>query len=174
MRWLIIAAATLALAVAAAGCGGSDEESSGTTTDTTVVTETTTDESTTEETTTGETTEETTTDLSGVLGSEDCIQLVAALASLGQAFAAPGSGDDASDFFGNFDPPDEIKDDIQTLSEWYQAYAAAVKDAGFEPGTTPSADQLQSFQAAIASLDQEGVSAASERIGVWAQTNCQS
>ena len=175
MRWLTIAAATLALAVAAAGCGGSDEESSGTTTDTAVLTETTTEESTSE-TTTEETTtaDETSGDLSGVLGSEECVQLVAALTSFGAALAAPGSGDEATDFFGNFEAPDEIKADIQTVAEWYKAYVAAVQEAGFQSGQTPDADQLQAFQAAVAGLDQEGVTAASERIGAWAQANCHS
>jgi len=178
MRWLTVAVASLALAlalalaVAAAGCGGSDEDSSGTTADTTVLTETTeetTSETTTEESTTGGTE----TDLSGILGSEECIQLVAAMTSFGAAFAAPGSGDDASDFFGNFEAPDEIKADVQTVAEWYQAYLAAVQEAGLQSGQTPTADQLQAFQSAVAGLDQEGAIAASERIGAWAQANCQ-
>ena len=173
MRWLTVSLAALALALAGVGCGGSDEES-GATTDTATLTETTTEESTTDETTTDETTtDETGTDLSGVLASEDCIQLVAALTSLGTAFAAPGSGDDATDFFGNFDAPDEIKSDIQTVADWYKAYSAAVQEAGFQTGQTPSAEQLQSFQTAVEGLDQEGVTAASERIGAWAQANCQ-
>lgn len=175
MRWLTVSLAALALALAGVGCGGSDEES-GATTDTATLTETTTEESTTEETTTDETTTDGSTnpDLSGVLASEECIQLVAAITSLGTASATPGSGDDASDFFGNFEAPDEIKDDVQTLADWYKAYLAAVQEAGFQTGQTPSAEQLQSFEAAVAGLDQEGVTAASERIGAWAQANCQS
>jgi len=173
MRWLTIAVATLALAVAAAGCGGSDEESSGTATDTTVVTETTTDESTTEESTTDETTTDGSTNFSGIVGSEDCIQLIAAVAAIGQAFAVPGSGGDTSQFFEGFDPPSEIAADIQTLADWYTAYAEALQDIGFEAGQTPTAEQLQQYQAALAGLDQTGVSEASERIGTWANENCQ-
>ena len=170
MRWLTIVVAALALALAAVGCGGSDEES-GATTDTASLTETT------EETTTHETTTDgTETDLSGVgvLASEDCTQLVAALSSFSQAFAAPGSGDDSSNFFDQFNPPDEIKADVETLAEWYQAYFAAVEDAGIKAGSTPGPEQLQQFQEALAGLDQTGVSEASGRIGTWAQENCQS
>lgn len=169
MRWLTVFLAALALALVGVGCGGSDEESSATT-DTATLTETTS-----EDTTTGEaTTDGTETDLSGILASEDCVQLVAALSSFGQAFAAPGSGDDSSDFFDQFDPPDEIKADVETLAEWYQAYFAAVQDAGLEAGQTPTPEQLQRYQAALAGLDQAGVSEASSRIGTWAQENCQS
>lgn len=171
MRWLTIVVAALALALAGVGCGGGDDEA-GATTDTTVIEETTTQETTTDETTTGGTE----TDLSGlgVLASEDCIQLVAALTSFGTAFATPGSGDDASGFFDQFDPPAEIEADVKTLAEWYKAYFAAVQDAGLEAGQTPTPEQLQRYQAALASLDQAGVSEASERIGTWAQENCQS
>jgi len=169
MRWLTVSLAALALALAGVGCGGSDEESSATT-DTAVLTETTTEESTTDESTT----EETTTDFSGVLASEECIQLVAALAGLSQAIAAPGSGDDASDFFGKFDAPDEIKADVQTVAEWYKTYLAAVQEAGLQTGETPTAEQLQRFQEALAGLDQAGVTEASDRIGAWAEENCQS
>lgn len=169
MRWLTIVVAALVLAIAGAGCGGGDDEA-GATTDTTVLEETTTEETTTEEATT----EETETDLSGILASEECIQLVAALTSFGAAFAAPGSGDDASDFFGKFDAPDEIKADVQTVAEWYKAYLAAVQEAGLQTGETPTAEQLQRFQAALAGLDQAGVTEASDRIGAWAEENCQS
>jgi hypothetical protein len=77
-------------------------------------------------------------------------------------------------FFGKFDAPDEIKADVQTLAKWYQAYAAALQKAGFKAGQTPTAQQLQSYQAALAGLDQTGVAAASQRISAWAQANCHS
>ena len=174
MRWLTIVVAALVLAIAGAGCGGGDDEA-GATTDTTVLEETTTEDTTTGEATTDEaTTEETETDLSGILASEECIQLVAALTSFGAAFAAPGSGDDASDFFGKFDAPDEIKADVQTVAEWYKTYLAAVQEAGLQTGETPTAEQLQRFQEALAGLDQAGVTEASDRIGAWAEENCQS
>ena len=180
MRWHAIAVATLALlALAAAGCGGGNNESSASS-DTTTVTETTTGESTTAGTTTeGSTTAESTTtqattDLSGALGSKGCVQLAAAIASIGQAFATPGSGGAASGFFGKFDAPDEIKADVQTLAKWYQAYAAALQKAGFKAGQTPTPQQLQSYQAALAGLDQTGVAEASQRISAWAQANCHS
>jgi hypothetical protein len=175
MRWYVVAIATFALALAAVGCGGGNSESSATTDTATLSEGTTTEGSTTDETTTAEsTTTQATTDLSGVLGSKQCLQLAAAIASIGQAFATPGSGGDASGFFGKFNPPDAIKADVQTLAKWYQAYFAALQKAGFKAGQTPTPQQLQSYQAALAGLDQAGVSAASQRIGTWAQTNCHS
>ncbi len=175
MRWLTIVVAALALAIAGAGCGGNDESSANT--DTAVVTETTAEETTTEGTTTEETTtEETTTDASGGLASGDCLDLVNASAALGQAFASVGaSGNpDVSTFFDQFDAPDEIKDDFQVLADAYAEYAAAVKDIGLEAGKTPTADQLQQFQQALAAIDQQAVTAASDRISVWADANCPS
>ena len=93
----------------------------------------------------------------------------AAISSIGQAFATPGSGGDASGFFGKFDAPDEIKADVQTLAKWYRAYAAALQKAGFKAGQTPTSQQLQSYQAALAGLDRTGVAEASQRISAWAQ-----
>jgi hypothetical protein len=175
MRWYAIVVATLTLGLAAAGCGGGNNESSATTDTATLSEGTTTEGATTEGTTSEEsTTTQATTDLSGALGSKGCVQLAAAISSIGQAFATPGSGGDASGFFGKFDAPDEIKADVQTLAKWYRAYAAALQKVGFKAGQTPTAQQLQSYQAALAGLDQTGVAEASQRISAWAQANCHS
>jgi len=174
MRPLTIVAAVMALALVVAGCGGSEESSA--TTDTAVVTETTGDETTTEETTTEETaTDQTETDFSG-LASGDCLALIAAIASLGSAFVAPVSGDtaDTSEFFDRFEAPEEIQADFQILADAYAAYGAALQDIGLEAGQTPSAEQLQQYQQALASIDQPGVAEASERISAWADQNCSS
>jgi len=168
MRPVTIVVAVMALVLAVAGWGGSEESSA--TTDTAVVTETTGEETTTEETTTTDATE---TDITGGLPSADCLQLISALASLGSAFVAPG-GDttDTSQFFDQFEAPEEIRADFQVLAEAYAAYAAAIQDVGLEAGQTPTADQLQQYQEALSQVDQRGVDAASERIGTWASTNC--
>jgi hypothetical protein len=168
VRWLSVFVAVLALCVVAVGCGGSDESASGDTT----ATETTTDETTTDETTT----DGTTPDLSGVFADEDCLALVAAAASFSQAFAgASGTADQTNAFEDLADKvPDEIKADVQVLADAYAEYAAEIKGIGLEAGQTPSAEQLQQLQAALASFDQQGVSEASERLSAWAQTNCPS
>lgn len=171
MRRLTIAVVfvVLALAFVGAGCGGGDDSSGAT--DTTLTETTATEETTTE----GTTTEETTTDTSGGLASGDCAELVNASAELAQAFAAAGATGDsggASDFFDQFEAPDEIREDFQVLATAYAEYAAALQDIGLESGQTPTPDQLQQFQQALASIDQPAVAAASERISTWVNTNC--
>ena len=168
MRWLGIFAAVVAMSIVAVGCGGGDESASGDTT----ATETSTEETTTEETTT----DGTTTDLSGVFADEDCLALVAAAASFSQAFTGTSASSDETNAFEELAAkvPDEIKADVQVLAEAYAKYAAEIKDVGIEAGQTPSAEQLQQLQAALASFDQQGVSEASQRLSTWAQTNCPS
>ena len=168
MRWLSLFLAVFALSVVAVGCGGGDESASGDTT----ATETSTDETATEETTT----DGTTTDLSGVFADEDCLALVAAAASFSQAFTGTSATSDETNAFEELAAkvPDEIKADVQVLAEAYAKYAAEIKDIGIEAGQTPSAEQLQQLQAALASFDQQGVSEASQRLSTWAQANCPS
>jgi ABC-type glycerol-3-phosphate transport system substrate-binding protein len=168
MRWLSIL--VVALALVAAGCGGSDNESAAS--DETTVEETLTEETTTEETTTEETGG---TDLSGILGDEDCLALASVGATMAQAFAgAAGTTDDSSDELEELASkvPDEIKADVETLAQAFATYATELQDIGIEAGATPNADQLQQLQAAIASLDQEELTAASQRIEAWSKENC--
>ena len=171
MRWLSVLVVVLALV--AAGCGGGGNESAAS--DETTTTETTT----TEDATTTETTDETstdTTDLSGILGDEDCLALASVGATIAQAFSgASGTTDNTDELAALADKvPDEIKADVQTLAEAFGTYAAKLQDIGIEPGSTPTADQLQQLQTAIASLDQEELTAASNRIEAWTKKNCQS
>ena len=157
----------------AAGCGGGDDESAS---DDTAIEETTTTEDTTsEDTTASDETSTDTTDLSGILEDEDCLALASVGATIAQAFAGTG-GDTGSteDLEGLADKvPDEIKADVQTLAAAFAEYADKLQDIGIEAGATPTADQVQQLQAAIASLDQEELTGASNRIEAWAQDNCQ-
>jgi hypothetical protein len=166
MRWVtIVVVALAALVLVGAGCGGDDEEAS----DTTTLTDTTTDDTTTDEETTDD------TDLSGALADEDCLALAAAGATFAQAFTGAGGAADENAFeelAGKV--PDEIEADVQVLAEAYAEYAAELQDIGIAAGQTPSAEQLQQLQAALASIDQEEVTAASQRISEWASTNCPS
>jgi hypothetical protein len=168
MRWLSIL--VLAVALVAAGCGGGDDESAAST-------ETTVEETTTSDTTTSEdtTTESTDTDLSGILGDEDCLALASVGATMAQAFSgASGSTDDNTEELEALADkvPDEIKADVQVLARAFATYADKLQDIGVEAGQTPSAEQLQELQTAIASLDQEELTAASQRIEAWSQENC--
>ena len=170
MRWLSIL--VLALALVAAGCGGDDDSSAS---DDTTIEETLTEDTTTDETTTGDetTTSGETTDLSGVLEDEDCRALASAGSAFAQAFTGTSSAEDAEAFQELADSvPDEIKADVQVLAEAFATYSEELQDIGLEAGGTPTAEQLQQLQAALASIDQAEVTAASERLGTWAQENC--
>jgi maltose-binding protein MalE len=169
MRWLSIL--VLAVALVAAGCGGGNDESAATTETTTEET-TTSDTTTSDETTTDGSTD--TTDLSGILGDEDCLALASVGATMAQAFAgASGSTDNSAELEDLASKvPDEIKADVQVLAQAFATYSAKLKDIGVEAGKTPTADQLQQLQAAIASLDQQELTAASQRIEAWSKKNC--
>jgi hypothetical protein len=162
MRWLALL--VLSIALVAAGCGGGSNESAATTT-----TETTTTESTsTEDTSTG------TTDLSGILNDKDCLALAGIGATIAQAFSGATAGNANTEELQQLvdKVPDEIQADVQTLADAFGQYAAKLKDIGIKSGSTPSAAQLQQLQAAIASLDQQKLTAASNHIEAWAKENC--
>jgi hypothetical protein len=167
MRWLSIL--VLALALVAAGCGGGDDESSASG-------DTTVEETTT---TTTDTSEDTTTDDGSATGDfdfadEDCQALLGVGATIAAAFS--GTGDANTDELQALADkvPDEIQADVETLAAAFSEYAQKLQDIGIETGATPTAEQVQELQAAIASLDQDELTAASQRIEAWAQQNCQS
>jgi ABC-type glycerol-3-phosphate transport system substrate-binding protein len=171
MRWLAVL--VLAVALVAAGCGGGDEEAAS---NETTIEETLTEDTTTDEETTTEETTDDTTDLSGVLADEDCLALASVGATIGAAFAgASGTSTESTEELQELADkvPDEIKADVQTLAAAFAEYADKLQEIGIEAGATPNAEQLQQLQAAIASLDQQELTAASERIEAWATENCQ-
>jgi hypothetical protein len=170
MRWTMFAVLVAAFALVGAGCGGGDDEGAGDT-DTVVVTDTTTDETTTDDT-------ETDTDTTEFdFSSEECQELAAAGAAIGQAFSSATTGADLSDEAERFSEfadraPEEIRADMQVLAAAYEDIVAALADVDIDPGTTPSAEQIAELTQALSSIDQAGVTEASERIGTWAQENC--
>jgi ABC-type glycerol-3-phosphate transport system substrate-binding protein len=165
MRWLALLVLSIALVVA--GCGGGSNESAATTT---TETTTTTESTSTEDTSTG------TTDLSGILDNKDCLALAGVGATIAQALSGATSGSANTQELQQLvdKVPDEIQADVQTLADAFGQYAAKLKDIGIKAGSTPSAAQLQQLQAAIASLDQQKLTAASNHIEAWAKDNCQS
>ena len=166
MRWLAVP--VLALALVAAGCGGGDDSAAS---DQTTIEETTTSE----ETTSDETTSEDTTDLSAALGDEDCLALAGVGATIAQAFTGASGGDADNEELARLvdKVPDEIQADVQVLAEAYGTYADEIADIGIEPGSTPTPEQVQQLQAALASLDQQELTAAANRIEAWAKDNCE-
>jgi ABC-type glycerol-3-phosphate transport system substrate-binding protein len=170
MRWLALL--VMALALVAAGCGGSDNESAATTDETTTTETTSGDTTTSEETTSEETTG--TSDLGDVLGDEDCLALAGVGATIAQAFSGASGGTASTEELEQLADkvPEEIRADVQTLAAAFATYADKIKDIGITPGSTPNADQVQQLQAAIASLDQDELTAASQRIEAWSKKNC--
>lgn len=169
MRRLLLALVCLGLLLALAGCGGGDDEASGEDTSA-EVTETLTQPADDD----GATDDLDTSGLDG-LASDECLQLVSIGAAIAQAFSgAGGDTGETSELLARLadEVPDEIRADIETLAAGYSEYADAVRDLDLEAGQTPSGDQLQQIQAAIASIDQPGLQAASERVSAWAETNC--
>jgi hypothetical protein len=163
----------MALALVAAGCGGSDSESAGTD-ETTVEETTTTEETASEDTTTSEETTDTDVDVSGILNDEDCLKLAGIGATFAQAITGATDEETAAAFQNLVDEvPDEIKADVQVLADWFAEYSAKLKDIGLEAGQTPTAAQIQQLTAALAGTNQEEVTAASERLGTWANENCE-
>jgi len=170
MRWLSLL--VVAFALVASGCGGGSSESAATTVEETT---TTSDSTATETMTEGTTTDTTSTDLSGILGNEDCLALASVGATMAQAFAgATGTTDENTAELDTLASkvPDEIKADVEVLAKAFATYSAKLQDIGIEAGATPTADQLQQLQAALASLDQQELTAASNRIEAWSQKNC--
>jgi hypothetical protein len=168
MRWLAIGVAVLGLALVGAGCGGGDDEATGD--DTAIVTETTDTDSleTTDDTSTD------TADLSEILDDEDCLALASAGAAFAQAFSGTGDSSGSTEELQELASkvPDEIREDVQTLAQALAGYAEKLQDIGVEAGATPTAEQVQQLQAAIASFDQQELTAASNRIEAWTQKNC--
>lgn len=142
MRWLSIL--VLAIALVAAGCGGGDDESAGS------------DETTIEDFN---------------FADEDCQTLLGVDVSIAAAFSGASVNIENADELEELASkvPDEIKADVETLAQALAAYSAELADIGIEAGATPTAEQLQ---AAIASLDQEELTAASNRIEAWLKENC--
>jgi hypothetical protein len=172
------------LAFAAAGCGG-DDSSSEAASDTQAAESTTVEDTTTEmtEDTTSEdtTSDDTATSLDDIdLGdlSGDCLAFAGIGTKIAQAMGgASGTNADLSKTADLFDElvasaPDEIKDDLQVISEGVAKLAEALKGTDIASGATPSADQLAKLQAALASVDSEALQAASKNVEAWALDNC--
>ena len=123
--------------------------------------------------TTSEETTDTDVDASGILDNEDCLKLAGIGATFAQAITG-ATDEEAAEAFQNLvdDVPDEIKADVQVLADWFAEYSAKVKDIGIQAGQTPTAAQIQELSAALADTNQDEVSAASQRLGTWANENC--
>jgi len=175
IRLLALAAVAAALIVAAAGCGGgsSDSSSGGTTTAASGGTDTNGG------TSDGMTTVKTSSGSSNTL-AKSCLDFAGASSKISQAIAASSSGGgDTADLKAYFaaladKAPKNLKSDFETLATAIGKYLDALKKAGFKPGSTPTADQIQKLQTAVAPLSSADVQQASKEIQTWVNGGCKS
>jgi hypothetical protein len=171
---VLLALAAMGMALLTAGCGGDNKSTetttAATTTETTPTETTTTETTTTEATTTTETTATTETTDTGAnfATTENCRQF----AEIGQKISSSLTGSsDIKDIQTAFDQyaeaaPADIKDDFQTLADFFGQVADAL--GGVKAGQTPSPQQLAKLQ----SLDSKAATQASQNISAWVQENC--
>jgi len=155
VRALVLILVCVGLVAALAACGGDDDEAGG---DTTAAVQPI---------------DETETD---ALSSEECLELLGLGVALAQAFTGSAGGDaqETSELLDELvaKAPEEIRADIETLAAGYAEYVEVLRDLDLQEGETPSAEQLQEIQTALASLDQPELRTASERVSAWAEENC--
>jgi hypothetical protein len=170
---LVLAAVLAALALAAAGCGG-DDESSGA--QTTVAAAETTEPAVTEEATTEAMTTETEAAAAGTIADKDCLELASVGAQFSQAFSA-GQGTNYAATAAFFEElgnkaPDEIKDDIKTLSAAWVKIAAALKGIDLSSGQVPSAETIAKLQQLSSTLDTPELQKATSNLEAWSKQHC--
>jgi len=86
-------------------------------------------------------------------------------------------GDDfkeSSEAFSRFadEAPEEIRADLELMAETYEKHVDAIAGIGLEPGETPSAEQAVELQQALAGINLEEFTAASQRFTTWSAANC--
>ena len=68
--------------------------------------------------------------------------------------------------------PDEIKDDFEVIAAQLGTFYTALAESGYEPRTTPDAEQLAALTALAESFDNETFEEASDNINAWFEANC--
>lgn len=183
-RLVVLGLGLLVLVFVAAGCGGDDKSSEAASSSDTVSTETMNEDTTASDTTASDTTSEDTssdsTDTNVDLGnlSGDCLEFAGIGAKIAEAMGgASGQNADLGKTAELFDElvakaPDEIKDDLETLSEGVTKLAEAMKGVDIGSGQVPSAEQLKKMQDVMGSLDSAKLQAAAQNVEAWAKANC--
>ena len=112
--------------------------------------------------------------------SKSCLNFAGAASKLGQALAAGSSasqnGESLKTYFNALaeKAPSDIKASFQTLANAISKYVDEIKKLNLKPGKTPSAEQIQKVQAALASIGTPDVQAASNKIQAWVNAGCHS
>jgi hypothetical protein len=200
MRVTTLIAVAAALLLAVSGCGGSKKSSAGagsgsTSTATTGSGSSSSSSSSSGSSTTGSSSSGSSStgssssgsSSSGAYGSgssksasKSCLDFAGAASKLGQALAAGSSaspnGESLKTYFNALaeKAPSDIKASFQTLANAISKYVDEIKKLNLKQGKTPSADQIQKIQGALASIGTPDVQAASNKIQAWVNAGCHS
>jgi glutathione S-transferase len=68
--------------------------------------------------------------------------------------------------------PSAIQPDIQTISQAFSAFAAALAKSGYTLGQVPTASQAAALQSAVHVFSQSKLRTAAQNVAAWAKQNC--
>jgi hypothetical protein len=162
--------ATLAAVALLTGCGSSSSSSTSPTT--TSASASASSASTTPSTTSS-------TAAPSFASSQNCLQLAGVGSRFAQAIrAATGGGKldlqaavKAYQDLANA-APSAIQPDMQTISQAFSAFAAALAKTGYTLGQAPTASQAAALQSAVQVFSQSKFRTAAQNVAAWAKQNC--
>ena len=183
MRYSLVRAIVLVLALVVSACGGDGADEGGSTTTTQAEPDATLAEEVVDTTEPGDDPGE------GTVGGGDftsvCLDATQGMAAAmnsyttGLAGAMGGTLDDESleQAAGQLEAmaaaaPDEIKDDLEVISEELGAFYTALAETGYEPGAAPTPEQMDRLSALSEVIDQDAFDEASDNINAWFEANC--
>jgi len=119
--------------------------------------------------------------IAGPFDAAECAQVVTAMAAAAAAIPQVMSGE-AGDLGTSVEQleamaseaPEEIRDDLATVAQGYDAYSQAIQDSGWDPssGQAPPPEVIAALTAAGQVLEDADFQAAAERVSAWFATNC--
>lgn len=68
--------------------------------------------------------------------------------------------------------PSAIQPDMQTISQAFSAFAAALAKTGYTVGHAPTASQAAALQSAVQVFTQPKLRTAAQKVAAWARQNC--
>jgi hypothetical protein len=162
--------ATLAAIALLAGCGSSSSSSTSSTTT-----------SASAPASSGPTTSSTpsSTATPSFASAQNCLQLAGVGSRFAQALqAATGGGKldlqaavKAYQDLANA-APSAIQPDVQTISQAFTTFAAALAKSGYTLGKTPTPSQAAALQSAAQAFSQSKLRTAAQNVAAWAKQNC--
>lgn len=68
--------------------------------------------------------------------------------------------------------PSAIQPDLQTLSQAFSTFAAALTKTGYTLGRVPTASQAAALESAVQVFTQSKLRTAEQNVAAWAKQNC--